>query len=199
MTSFSWPLARMAPRCRRRSCPELIGAPAVRRIVWPAYTGVRDPVEAIRREAQMSNGGQGTTSTPGAGRHDDRPIGDLLKDLSEQTSSLVRKEMELARAELTEKGKRAGIGAGMFGGAGLFGFVAFAVLTACFVLALTEAVDPWLAALIVAAVYGAIAGVLALTGRSQVQKATPPVPEQAKDSVREDVEWTKTRAKAARN
>jgi MFS family permease len=147
----------------------------------------------------MSNGGQGTTSTPGAGRHDDRPIGDLLKDLSEQTSSLVRKEMELARAELTEKGKRAGIGAGMFGGAGLFGFVAFAVLTACFVLALTEAVDPWLAALIVAAVYGAIAGVLALTGRSQVQKATPPVPEQAKDSVREDVEWTKTRAKAARN
>ena len=128
----------------------------------------------------------------------DRPIGDLIKDLSEQTSTLVRQEMELARAELTEKGKRAGIGAGMFGGAGLFGFFAFAVLTACFVLALTEAVDPWLAALIVAAVYGAIAGVLALTGKSQVEKATPPVPEQATESVKEDVEWTKTRAKAAR-
>ena len=145
----------------------------------------------------MSNGGP--TNTPGAQRQDDRPVAELLKDLSEQTSTLVRQEMELARAELTEKGKRAGIGAGMFGGAGLFGFFAFGVLTACFVLALGEAVDPWLAALIVAAVYGAIAGVLALLGRGQVEKATPPVPEQAKDSVREDVEWTKTRAKAARN
>ena len=147
----------------------------------------------------MSNGGPTTSNTPGAGRQDDRPVGELLKDLSQQTSELVRKEMELARAELTEKGKRAGIGAGMFGGAGLFGFFAFAVLTACFVLALTEAVDPWLAALIVAAVYGAIAGVLALTGKSQVEKATPPVPEQAQESVREDVEWTKTRAKAGRS
>jgi MFS family permease len=147
----------------------------------------------------MSNGGPTTSNTPGAGRQDDRPVSELLKDLSEQTSTLVRQEMELARAELTEKGKRAGIGAGMFGGAGLFGFFAFAVLTACFVLALTEAVDPWLAALIVAAVYGAIAGVLALTGKSQVEKATPPVPEQAQESVKEDVEWTKTRAKAARN
>ena len=145
----------------------------------------------------MTNGGP--TNTPGAGRQDDRPVAELLKDLSEQTSALVRKEMELARAELTEKGKRAGIGAGMFGGAGLFGFFAFAALTACFVLALAEAVDPWLAALIVAAVYGAVAGVLALTGKSQVEKATPPVPEQAKDSVREDVEWTKTRAKAGRS
>ena len=147
----------------------------------------------------MSNGGPTTTNTPGAGRQDDKPIAELLKDLSEQTSTLVRKEMELARAELTEKGKRAGIGAGMFGGAGLFGFFAFAVLTACFVLALTEVVDPWLAALIVAVVYGAIAGVLALTGKSQVEKATPPVPEQATESVKEDVEWTKKRAKAARS
>jgi MFS family permease len=147
----------------------------------------------------MSNGGPTTSNTPGAGRQDERPVSELLKDLSEQTSTLVRREMELARAELTEKGKRAGIGAGMFGGAGLFGFFAFAVLTACFVLALTEAVDPWLAALIVAAVYGAIAGVLALTGKSQVEKATPPVPEQAQESVKEDVEWTKRRAKAARS
>jgi hypothetical protein len=147
----------------------------------------------------MSNGAHGTTNTPGVGRDDDRSVAELLKDLSEQTSTLVREEMELARAELTEKGKRAGIGAGMFGGAGLFGFFAFGVLTACFVLALAEAVDAWLAALIVAAVYGTIAGVLALVGRKQVDKATPPVPEQAKDSVREDVEWTKTRAKAARS
>jgi len=128
----------------------------------------------------------------------DRPVGDLMKDLSEQTSTLVRKEVELAKAELAVKGKRAGIGAGMFGGAGLFGFFAFAALTATFILALAEAVAPWLAALIVTVVYGAIAGVLALQGKNKVQEATPPVPERAVDSTKEDVEWVKTRAKSAR-
>ena len=128
----------------------------------------------------------------------DRPVGDLMKDLSEQTSTLVRKEVELAKAELAVKGKRAGIGAGMFGGAGLFGFFAFAALTATFILALAEAVALWLAALIVTVVYGAIAGVLALQGKNKVQEATPPVPERAVDSSKEDVEWVKTRAKSAR-
>jgi membrane protein len=129
----------------------------------------------------------------------DRPIGELVKQLSEQTSTLVRKELELARVEMTRKGKAAGLGAGMFGGAGLFGLLALGALTACFILALAEAVDGWLAALIVTLVYAAIAGVLALTGKSKVQEATPPIPEQAKESVREDVEWTKERAKAARS
>ena len=86
----------------------------------------------------------------------------------------------------------------MFGGAGLFGFFAFAALTATFILALAEAVAPWLAALIVTVVYGAIAGVLALQGKNKVQEATPPVPERAVDSSKEDVEWVKTRAKSAR-
>ena len=121
-----------------------------------------------------------------------------MKDLSEQTSTLVRKEVELAKAELAEKGKRAGVGAGMFGGAWLFGLFAFGCLTATFILALAEAVAPWLAALIVTVVYGAIAGVLALQGRNKVQEATPPVPERAVDSTKEDVEWVKTRAKSAR-
>jgi hypothetical protein len=134
----------------------------------------------------------------GEGELRDRPVGDLMKDLSEQTSTLVRKEVELAKAELAVKGKRAGIGAGMFGGAGLFGFFAFAALTATFILALAEAVAPWLAALIVTVVYGAIAGVLALQGKNKVQEATPPVPERAVDSTKEDVEWVKTRAKSAR-
>jgi uncharacterized membrane protein YqjE len=128
----------------------------------------------------------------------DQPVGDLVKQLSEQTSTLVRKEVELAKAELAEKGKKAGIGAGMFGGAGLFGFFAFAGLTATFILALATAVAPWLAALIVTAVYGAIAGVLALQGRNKVQEAGPPIPEQAVDSTKEDVAWVKTRAKSAR-
>jgi hypothetical protein len=134
----------------------------------------------------------------GEGELRDRPVGDLVKDLSEQTSTLVRKEVELAKAELAVKGKKAGIGAGMFGGAGLFGFFAFAALTATLILALAEAVAPWLAALIVTVVYGAIAGVLALQGKNKVQEATPPVPERAVDSTKEDVEWVKTRAKSAR-
>ena len=128
----------------------------------------------------------------------DQPVGDLVKQLSEQTTELVRKEVELAKAELAEKGKRAGIGAGMFGGAGLFGFFAFAGLTATFILALVTVVEPWIAALIVTVVYGAIAGVLALQGKNKVQQAGPPVPEQAVDSTKEDVAWVKTRAKSAR-
>lgn len=134
----------------------------------------------------------------GDGAATEKPVGDLLKDLSQQTSTLVRQEMELARAELTQKGKAAGMGAGMFGGAGLLGLFALGALTACFILALATAVDAWLAALIVAAAYGAVAGVLALAGRSKVQQATPPVPEQATDSTKETVEWTRSRAKSAR-
>jgi uncharacterized membrane protein YqjE len=128
----------------------------------------------------------------------DRPVGDLMKDLSEQTSTLVHKEVELAKAELAEKGKKAGAGAGMFGGAGLFGFFAFAGLTATLILALATVVEPWIAALIVTVVYGAIAGVLALQGKNKIQEATPPVPERALDSTKEDVAWVKTKAKSAR-
>jgi uncharacterized membrane protein YqjE len=129
---------------------------------------------------------------------DDRSVADLLRHLSEQTATLVRQEMELAKAELTEKGKRAGVGAGMFGGATMFGLYALGALTACLILVLATAIDAWLAALIVAVVYAAIAGVLALAGKGKVQQATPPVPEQTVDSVKEDVQWTKARAKAAR-
>ena len=128
----------------------------------------------------------------------ERPVGDLVKDATEQAQRLVRQEVELAKVELAEKGKRAGIGAGMFGGAGLFGLFAFAALTAAFIGAVDLAVPFWAAALIVAAVYGAIAGVLALRGKKKVQSATPPVPEQTVDSVKEDVAWTKQRAQAGR-
>src|SRR3954469_4202284 len=140
------------------------------------------------------------TMAEGNGQTDqrDRAVGELVKELSEQTSLLVRQEVELAKAELAEKGKKAGAGAGMLGGAGLFGFFAFAGLTATFILALSTAVAPWLAALIVTVVYGAIAGVLAITGRNKVTQAAPPVPEQAVDSTKEDVRWVKNRAKAAR-
>jgi MFS family permease len=128
----------------------------------------------------------------------ERPVGDIVKDATEQAQTLVRQEIELAKAELAEKGKKAGMGAGMFGGAGLFGLFAFGALTAAFIGAVDLAVPFWAAALIVAAVYGAIAGVLALTGKNKVQEATPPVPEQTVDNVKEDVAWTKQRAQAGR-
>jgi len=129
----------------------------------------------------------------------DESIGDLTRRLSEQTKLLVQQEVELAKAELSEKGKRAGIGVGMFGGAGLFGLFAFATLTACLILALSEAMAPWLAALIVTVVYGAVAGVLALTGKKKVQEATPAMPEQTVETVKEDIAWTKQRAQAGRS
>jgi uncharacterized membrane protein YqjE len=124
--------------------------------------------------------------------------GELLKELSDHTTTLVRQELELAKAELGEKGKKAGLGAGMFGGAGLFGVFALAALTTCIIVALDSAMPLWLATLIVAVVYGAIAAVLALQGRNKVQEAGPPVPEQATESVKEDVQWAKTQAKSGR-
>ena len=127
----------------------------------------------------------------------DRPVGELLKELSMQTTTLVRQELELAKAEMAEKGKRAGLGAGMFGGAGLFALLALGALTACVIAALATGMDVWLAALIVAVVYAGIAGVMALLGRQKTREALPPAPEQAIESTKEDVQWAKTRVKSA--
>ena len=128
----------------------------------------------------------------------ERPVGELLKELSNQTSTLVRQELQLAKAEMAEKGKKAGLGAGLFGGAGVVGFLALGALTACLIAALDTGMATWLAALIVAVVYAAIAGVLALVGRKKAQEATPPAPEQAIESTKEDVQWAKTQARSAR-
>ena len=128
----------------------------------------------------------------------DRPVSELLKQLSDQTATLVRQEMELARVELVEKGKQAGIGAGAYGGAGLVAVFAAGALTATLILALATFLEGWIAALIVTAVYAAVAGVLAVIGKSRLQRATPPVPEHAQESVREDVEVAKERAQAGR-
>ena len=137
-------------------------------------------------------------SVPDQNELRERSTGDLLKELSNQTTTLVKQEIDLAKAELSEKGKKAGKGAGMFGGAGLFGVFAFAALTTCIIAALESPLNLWLAALIVAVVYAAVAGVLALQGRNKVKEAVPPVPEQATESVKEDVQWAKTRARSGR-
>jgi uncharacterized membrane protein YqjE len=128
----------------------------------------------------------------------DRPVGELLKELSQQTTALVRQELDLAKAEMAEKGKRAGLGAGMFGGAGLFAVLALGALTACVIAALATGMDVWLAALIVAVAYAAVAGVLAVLGKQKTQEALPPAPEQAIESTKEDVQWAKTRVGSAR-
>jgi MFS family permease len=128
----------------------------------------------------------------------DTSAAELVKQLSEQTSRLLRHEVELAKAELTIKGKRAGVGAGMFGGAGVLGLYAVGALIAAAIAALDTAMATWLAALIVGAVLAAAAGVVALTGKQKVQEAMPPVPEDSVESVKEDVQWTKTRAQQGR-
>ena len=129
----------------------------------------------------------------------ERPAPELMRELSDQATTLIRKEIELAKVEFDAKRRKATAGAGMFGGAALFGLFAFGALTACLVLVLATFLATWLAALIVAVAYGAIAGVLALRGKKRVAQATPPVPEQAVDSTKEDLEWIKARAKSGRN
>ena len=122
------------------------------------------------------------------------PMGELVQRLSQQTATLVRQEIRLAQAELKEKGKRAGIGAGMFGGSGVVAFYAVGALIAGFILLLAEAVPTWIAAFIVAAALALVAGVLAVTGKKQVDQATPPKPEAAIESVQADVAEVKQRA-----
>lgn len=124
--------------------------------------------------------------------------GELVKQLSEQTTMLVRQEIELAKAELSAKGKVAGEGAGMFGGAAVLGLLALATLTTMALALLDKAMDLWVAALIVTLIYGAIAAVLAISGRDRVKRGLPPAPEQTVETVKEDVQWAKSRAKSAR-
>lgn len=136
-------------------------------------------------------------STDGAADLRQQGTGELLKQLADETSTLVRQELELAKAEMAEKGKEAGKGAGMFGGAGVIGLLALGAFTTFLIALLATAMDTWLAALIVTIVYGAIAGVLALQGKKNIKNAGPPVPEHAQDNVKEDVRWVKTRAKSS--
>jgi uncharacterized membrane protein YqjE len=118
----------------------------------------------------------------------DRSTAELVKRATEQVSLLVRDELRLARAELREKGRHAGIGLGLFGSAAVFTFFGVAILFATVILLLALVMPAWLAALVVAAALLALAGVLLLVGRGQVRKATPPVPQAAAHSVKADLD-----------
>jgi hypothetical protein len=126
---------------------------------------------------------------------EDASTGQLIGQLTEQISRLVRDEARLAQAEVTQKAKRLGVGAGLFGGAGLCAFFGLAVLVATAVLALALVLPAWLAALIVAVVLFAVAGVLALVGKKDVDKGTPPVPSEAIASTKADIATVKESAR----
>jgi Flp pilus assembly protein TadB len=128
----------------------------------------------------------------------DRPIGDVTRELMNDVSTLVRQEIELAKAEFEQKGRNAASGLQMFGAAGVVGLAAAGALTAFFVLVLALVMPAWLSALVVAVVLGAVAFVLARQGKERVEEAGTPVPEETIESVKEDVEWAETRAKSAR-
>jgi uncharacterized membrane protein YqjE len=147
--------------------------------------------------ADLANGGRGAHAAGGSATASDstsdardRPIGELVKDLSSQTSTLVRKEIELARAELQEKGKVAGKGAGLLAGAAVFGLLAMGALTAGLIALLDTAMATWIAALIVMALWAIVAAVLAKAGQSALKRATPPAP-QTLETVKEDIQWAK--------
>ncbi|HET8950567.1 MAG TPA: phage holin family protein [Solirubrobacteraceae bacterium] len=126
----------------------------------------------------------------------ERGIGELVKDLASQTSTLVRQEIQLAQAEVTQKGKVAGKGAGLLAGAAVFGLLALGALTAGLIALLDKAMATWVAALIVMALWAIVALVLAKAGQKALQQATPPVP-QTVETVKEDIQWAKTQTGSA--
>jgi hypothetical protein len=127
------------------------------------------------------------------GEQADKSLTQLVKDLAQETTTLFREEIDLAKAELSQKAKRAGAGAGIFVGAAVLGLGAFGAMTAMLILALAVVLPATIAALVVMVLYGATAAFLALRGRQKLRQATPPVPEQTVETVKEDVEWLKNR------
>jgi hypothetical protein len=141
----------------------------------------------MSRTSQVNTGGDAAAQ--------EHSTGELVKQMTEQVSTLVRDELKLAQVEMTRKGKQAGLGAGLLGGGGLIALYGVGCLIACAIIGLSHVVQPWLAALIVGAALLAIAGVAALMGKGRIQQATPPVPTEAVDSVKADVEEIKERAR----
>jgi hypothetical protein len=129
----------------------------------------------------------------------DRSTADLVKLAAEQVSTLVRDELKLAQTELTEKGKRAGVGVGMFGVAGMLAAYGLGCLLTAAIIGLAAALPAWLSALIIGVLLFAVAGVLALVGRGQVKRAVPPAPTEAVQSVKADLDTISGAVKDGRN
>jgi hypothetical protein len=141
--------------------------------------------------SEVSSGNEGTGLR-------ERPLSEVAQDLTRDLSLLVRQEVELAKSEMAKKGRVAAPGLGMIGGAGVVGLVAAGALTAFLNLALSIVLDEWLSALVVGVALAGAAYVLAKQGKERVEEAGSPLPEQTIETVKEDVEWAKTRATSAR-
>jgi hypothetical protein len=128
----------------------------------------------------------------------EQPLGEIARDLTRDVTLLVRQEVELAKAEMAQKGRIAAPGLGMIGGAGVVALMAAGAVTAFLILALSTFLPEWASALIVAGVLAAVAYVLVKQGKERVEEAGAPIPEQTIETVKEDVEWAKTRATSAR-
>jgi hypothetical protein len=144
-----------------------------------------------------SAGRRGRSARAPAPEQAGRPIAELLQDLATESSTLVRQEFDLARVEMLQKARAAGLGAGMLGAAGVLGHAGFGAFTAGAIDALGRRVGPGRAALLVGSVYSGLATGLALSGGKRLRQMGPPVPEQALDSVREDIQWVTTQATSA--
>ncbi len=128
----------------------------------------------------------------------ERSVPELVKEITAQSAALARKEIELAEAEVMLKGKRVGLGAGMFGGAGLLGLFGLGALTVAAILALAIVLPGWASALIVAGAYLGLAGIIALMGGIELRRAKPLPPTEAAESVKDDVEWIRAHAERGR-
>jgi uncharacterized membrane protein YqjE len=127
----------------------------------------------------------------------DQSVGQLLRELSQETSTLVRQEVQLAKAELAQKAKQASKGAGLLVGAAVLGLAVLGAFTAFLIAVIALALPVWLAALVVTVFYALLVAGLGLAGRAALRKATPAKPEQTIETVKEDVQWAKTQAKSA--
>jgi len=127
----------------------------------------------------------------------DEPISELLKRLSNETTHLVKMELELAKAEMTQKGKQAGTGVGLLGGGGVAGLLALIALTLTLIFLLDTFMKLWIAALIVTVLWAVVAAVLALKGKNELKEVNP-APQQTIETVKEDVQWAKTQKPSAR-
>jgi hypothetical protein len=166
-----------------------------------------DPSEGQSASAEHANGAAPHTSANpspnglpdivngSGGDLRQEPVADLVKQVRDEAQTLVSQEIKLAQAEMTEKAKQIGVGAGMVGGAGYLGHLATLGLMLCLIFALATCLPAWLAALIVTVVFAAAAGALALAGKKRIKKAGPPVPEQTVESVKQTIETVKEEAK----
>ena len=150
-----------------------------------------DDLSVVHRSGARTASSQAGPGPAASSDPHEESVGQLLSDLTQQVSRLVRDEVQLAKIDLTEKGKKAGLGLGAFSIAGLLAFFALGALVTTAIAALSRAVDVWLAALVVAVVLLALAAVAALVGKKEVQQATPPVPQAAVDGVKKDVDAVK--------